>query len=244
LSAKTRARWYSSRIHGEVNLVRWGHYGAPVLLFPTAGGDAEECERFQLIDALGGLLEAGRIKVYSLDSIAGAAWTSGRISPAHCAWLQNQFDACVYHEVVRAIRTDCLDEVIEPVAAGASIGAFNAVASLCRHPDVFRLAIGMSGTYDLRPWLRGEWHDDFYYSSPLDYLPGLGEGWQLDQLRRRFILLATGSGAWEEPEQSWRVARVLGDKRVPNRVDDWGPAFEHDWPTWRQMLPKYLSEIA
>ncbi len=29
-------------------LVRWGTYGQPVLLFPTAGGDAEEIERFLL----------------------------------------------------------------------------------------------------------------------------------------------------------------------------------------------------
>jgi esterase/lipase superfamily enzyme len=243
VAEKATTRWYSSRTHGPVNLVRWGHFGAPVLLFPTAGGDAEECERMGVIGALSGLLEAGRIKVYSLDSIAGAAWTSGNVSPAHCSWLQNQFDACIYHEVVRAIRLDCRDDGVEVITAGASIGAFNAVASICRHPDVFRLALGMSGTYDLQPWLRGEWHDDFYYGSPLHYLPGLEEGPQLDALRRRFVLFATGSGAWEDPSQSWRLSNVLGAKGVPNRVEDWGPAYEHDWPTWRVMLPKYLSEI-
>ena len=50
----------------------WGRWGiAPVLLFPTAGGDAEEVERFKLIHVLEPLLGAGRIKVYSVDSIAG-----------------------------------------------------------------------------------------------------------------------------------------------------------------------------
>jgi esterase/lipase superfamily enzyme len=29
---------------------------------------------------------------------------------------------------------------------------------------------------------------------------------------------------------------------VPNRVDLWGPDHDHDWPTWREMLPKYLAE--
>jgi esterase/lipase superfamily enzyme len=240
---KVATRWHSHRTHGEVRLVRWGHYGPPVLLCPTAGGDAEEAERFLLLEALGGLLEQGRIKIYSLDSVAGAAWVSGFQSPSHCAWLQNQFDACVYHEVVPAIRADCKSERAEVISAGASIGAFNAVASLCRHPDAFRAAIGMSGTYDLQPWLRGEWHDDFYYASPLHYLPGLGDGWQLARLRQRFALLATGSGPWEDPEQSWRLARVLAERGVPNRVDDWGPAYPHDWPTWREMLPQYLSEL-
>ena len=57
-------RWYSQRVEQEVHLVRWGHYGTPVLLFPTAGGDAEEVERWHLIGALSELIDAGKIKVY------------------------------------------------------------------------------------------------------------------------------------------------------------------------------------
>ena len=239
---KEASRWTSPRTRTEIHLVRWGHYGAPVLLFPTAGGDAEECERFLMMRALEPLLSAGRIKVYSLDSVAGAAWMSKRHSVGYCAWLQNQFDAAVYHEVVPAIRADCRDPGVEVIAAGASIGAFNAVASICRHPDVFRFAIGMSGTYDLESWLQGEWHDDFYFCSPLHYLPNLS-GPPLAALQRRFVPLPTGSGDWEDPGQSWRLAGVLGSKGIPNRVDDWGPGYKHDWPTWRDMLPHYLHQI-
>ena len=47
-----KSRWYSSRLQEEVTLARWGEFGQPVLVFPTAGGDAEEIERFQLIRAL------------------------------------------------------------------------------------------------------------------------------------------------------------------------------------------------
>ena len=39
------------------------------------------------------------------------------------------------------------------------------------------------------------------------------------------------------------LAKVLGDKGIPNRVDDWGPAYEHDWPTWWEMLPLYLDDL-
>ena len=238
---RERTGWWSERLGRDVALVRWGHWGVPVLLFPTAGGDAEECERMGLVGALGGLVEAGRIKLYSLDSVAGRAWLE-RQDPRWCSHLQNLFDAFVYHEVVPAIRADCRDGGVEVVAAGASIGAFNAVASLCRHPDVFRLAIGMSGTYDLEPWLRGAWCDDFYFASPLHFVPGL-DGPQLAALRRRFVLLATGEGDWEDPAQSWRLADVLGAKGVPNRVDSWGPRYPHEWSTWCEMLPKYLGDM-
>ena len=70
------------------------------------------------------------------------------------------------------------------MAAGASIGAFNAVASICRHPDVFKLAVAMSGTFDLSKYLDGKINQDFYFSSPLHYLPGLEDGPQLQQLRQ------------------------------------------------------------
>ena len=88
---KIVARWWSERVHREVTLVRWGTVGQPVLLFPTAGGDAEEIERFHLIDALAPLIDAGRIKIYSCDSVAGRALLAREGSARHQMWLQNQF---------------------------------------------------------------------------------------------------------------------------------------------------------
>jgi esterase/lipase superfamily enzyme len=236
-------KWHSPHVEQEVQLVRWGTFGTPVLLFPTAGGDAEEVERFHLVGVLAPLIESGRIKVYSTDSIAGKAWISKQHSAEFCSFLQNRFDDLVYKEIVPAIRHDCESPDIEIIAAGASIGAFNAVATVCRHPDVFRLAIAMSGTYDLSKYLEGRFIQDFYFSSPLHFLPGL-EGPQLEQLRKRLVLLPSGQGDFEDIGESWRMASVLGAKGVPNRVDPWGTEWRHDWVTWREMLPKYLSEFA
>jgi len=236
--------WQTQRLPSPARVVRWGHYGRPVLLFPTAGGDLEEIERHGLIGALSGLIDAGRIKVYSIDSVAGSHWVSRRHSPEYASRVQNLFDAYVREEVTPLIRHDCGSPDISIVTAGASIGAFNAVATLCRHPDAFVQAIGMSGTYDLSHYLDGRWNDDFYFSSPLHYLPALPDGDQLGSLRHRFVLLATGSGRWEDANQSWRLADVLGSKGIPNRVDDWGSHYDHDWQTWREMLPKYLGELS
>jgi esterase/lipase superfamily enzyme len=57
------------------------------------------------------------------------------------------------------------------------------------------------------------------------------------------VLLASGEGKAENIGESFRVANVLGEKGVPNRVDSWGPEWPHDWPTWRKMLPQYLDEL-
>lgn len=240
---KTEEAWHSDRVQDWVRLVRWGHWGTPVLVFPTAGGDAEEIERHGLVGAMWPLIDAGRIKVYSLDSIAGRSWLR-KDDPRHSIWLQNRFDDMIYHEVVPAVRADCSDATIELLTAGASIGAFNAVATLCRHPDVFRVAIGMSGTYDLSGWLHGHWSDDFYFSSPIHYLPGLSHPETLALLRTRFVVLATGRGQWENEDETWKMAHALGHKQIPNRVDLWSDNHHHEWTTWREMLPLYLDDLA
>lgn len=235
-------RWRSRHLEQDVTVAKWGEFGTPVLVFPTAGGDAQEVERFQMIDALGGLLAAGRIKVYSVDSVSGRSWLH-EDDPRHSMWLQSQFDRFIVDEVVPAIRADCSSADIEIISTGASIGAFWALEVLCRHPEVFRTAVCMSGSYDLTDRLHGHWNDDFYFSSPLDFLPSL-EGWDLDRLRERFVVLACGSGRWENVDESWRMADVLGAKGIPNRVDQWGTEWDHDWPTWREMLPLYLDDLA
>ena len=239
---KVVERWYSQRVEREVTLARWGHFGTPVLVFPTAGGDAEEIERMHLVGACGELLDAGRIKIYSCDSIAGKAMVENEGDFSFRTKLLNQFQQMIAEEIVPAIHADCGGQQLPMVAAGASIGAFNALAVQCRYPWTFRTSICMSGSYRLQRFLGGDYSPDLYLSSPLDYLPGL-EGPVLDQLRRGFVLLTSGEGAWEAIGESWEVANILGTKGIPNRVDSWGTDWEHGWDTWRAMLPAYLREF-
>ncbi len=127
------------------------------------------------------------------------------------------------------------------IVAGASIGAFNAVALLCRYPHLFRAAIGMSGTFDIEKFIGG-FTDDLFYASPMRFVPGMS-GPDLDLLRERIAILAFGTGKWEDPGTAWAMANVLGAQGIPNRVDDWGPEYDHDWPTWWSMLPTYLDQL-
>ena len=239
---KITTSWHSDRLEQDVKVARWGTMGAPVLIFPTAGGDAEEIERFQVVDCLADLLAAGKIKIYSVDSVGGRTMLAEEGSPEHRMRIINLFQEFVYHELVPAIRADCRTPEIEVIAAGASIGAMNALAVLCRYPDVFSKALCMSGTYDMRRFLGGGMSRDLYDASPVHFVPAL-EGEHLARLRTRFALLASGEGRAEDIGESWRAAEVLGSNGVPNRVDSWGPDWPHDWPTWRNMLPRYLGEF-
>ena len=100
----------------------------------------------------------------------------------------------------------------------------------------------MSGSYDLRRFFHtDDFSDDFLVSSPLHFLPLLA-GRHLDVLRTRFLHIASGEGKAEAMWESWELGNALGRQGIPNRVDSWGPSWHHDWPTWREMLPKYLGE--
>ena len=97
------------RVEREVSVVRWGDYGTPVLVFPTAGGDAEEIERFHLVGACS-RADRGRAGEALLASTAstGGRCSPAKVTPGRQAWIQRQFFEFIRHEVVPAIRADCL----------------------------------------------------------------------------------------------------------------------------------------
>ena len=102
--SKISTKVNSRHLGEEITCARWGHLGTPVLLFPTAGGDGEECERFKMIYALRPLIEAGRIKVYSCDSIGGRALSEKGRTTRSFAEAQARFDRFLYDEMVPWIR--------------------------------------------------------------------------------------------------------------------------------------------
>src|SRR5262249_55622107 len=146
--------WNSSRLAAPARVSRWGHYGAPVLLFPSAGGDYEEVDRFHLVRAVAPLIDAGRIKVFSVDGVAARAWLRGTESPADCLRSQSAYDAYVDQEVVPVIRRDLQSDGVEIIAAGPAIGARSAVSCVYRRPDIFRVALALSGIFDLSRFLK------------------------------------------------------------------------------------------
>jgi esterase/lipase superfamily enzyme len=216
--------WTSPRLPQAARMARWGHFGIPVLIFPTAGGDFEEIERFHLISALGPLIDQGRMKAYCVDGLYVRAWLSARAPEQECTRFREKYDSFLYEEVLPRIREDCQDPQIQPLLAGASRGASLAVGTLCRHPDSFRAAIGISGIYDPAPGLTR--------------LPKE----QLERLRQRIIILGSGEGDYERPADSRHLAQALTAKSVPCRLSLWGPARDHTWSTWCDQLPRLLAQ--
>jgi esterase/lipase superfamily enzyme len=236
--------WHSPALGQGMPIVSYGHWGHPLLLFPTAAADYLENERFELVGALAPQMEAGRVRVFSINSINQQAWMDDKLPVSEQARRQALYSAYVEDEVVPYIRGVCQAPEIRVATAGASFGAFHAANALFRRPELFDGVIAMSGFYDLAgDYLRGYCDDNCYFNNPAWYLANL-EGERLELLRTACqIHVLTGQGAWETPDASRRLSELLDRKGIPHVLDLWGHDVAHDWPWWRKMLPYAIDRM-
>ena len=236
-------RWHSTRVGKDMGLRVHGHYGAPLLVFPTSGGDEWEYERQGMVEALGPHIDAGRVKLFCVDSVNRESWLNEQAHPGHRSYLQAMYDAYVAQEVVPFVESHCRTRGIAITATGASFGAYHAANTLLKHPDVFRRCVALSGVYDLRRFMDGHYDENFYFNNPVDYVANLTDGVYLQHLQQCDIRLATGHGPWEDSGPTWRLAEVLRARGIPHSVDDWGPDGGHDWPYWKRQMNEYVSRL-
>ena len=236
--------WTSPRLGMEMPIVRYGRGGHALLLFPTAQADFLENERFFLVKSIEPLIMAGRVQVFSIDSINKHAWMNKKVPVAEKVRRQQLYSGYVEEEVVPYIRRCMGNPSARIGTTGASFGAFHAANAFFRRPDLFDTVIGMSGFYDLRGelYLQGFTNEGAYFNNPMGFLENLSDRNIMDQYRHSQIHLVTGQGSYEAPDCSRRLSALLWSKGIPNNLDVWGHDVNHDWPWWRRMLPFYLSQ--
>ena len=226
----------------------YGHWGRPVLVFPSEQGRATDIEDNGLVAAVSDEIEAGRVKLYCVDAFDGASWSNRSLPLEQRAQRHGAYESWILDEVVPRVRDDCggVDDII---TVGVSMGAFHAVNFAFKRADVFPLAIGLSGNYDPSSWHGwGERGEGAYFNNPTDYVGHLG-GDHLDWLRSRLsVLLVVGRGAWEvDPTgalpSTEHFARLLRGKEIRHELDVWGEDSPHDWPSWQRQLSKHLPRF-
>lgn len=234
--------WHSPSLSQHMEIVTYGHYGFPLLLFPTAAADYLEYERFHLIDSIGEYIDSGKVKVFSINSINRESWMNRHMHPRDRAIRQMQYNYYVTDEVVPYIWNSCQGK-IGVITCGASLGAYHCANQLFRRPDLFDGMIAMSGNYNIRNFTDGYYDDDVYFNDPLAYMPNLNDDHYLSLLRQKqHIHILSGQGSYENPEGSRQLAGILASKGIPHNLDLWGYDMPHDWPTWRAMMKYYVGE--
>lgn len=230
---------------GEV--IRYGHWGRPVLVFPAERGRAYDFASNGMVNAVAPLIDAGRVKLYCVDSYDGASWSASEVPLEERAQRHGRYESWILDQVVPYIVDDC-GGVSDIVTVGTSMGAFHALNFALRRADLFPLAVCLSGTYDPTVWNGwGDRGDTLYFNNPTDYVGHL-HGDHLDRLRGRLsIVLVCGQGQWEDTtgalDSTRRMAEILSEKGIRHELDLWGTDTPHDWPSWRAQLAYHLPRF-
>jgi esterase/lipase superfamily enzyme len=219
-----------------------------MLVFASEQGRAEDFENNGMVDAVAGLIEAGRLKLYCIDSADGYSWSDYSVPIEERARRHGRFESWVVEQVVPWISRDC-GGAQEFATVGCSLGAFHAANFALKRADLFPLAICLSGNYDPSSWRAwGEQGEATYFNNPLSYVANL-HGDHLDWLRGRVsLLLVVGQGAWEvDPTRSLPSTRAfaerLAEQGIRHELDVWGYDTPHDWPSWRAQLAHHLPRF-
>jgi esterase/lipase superfamily enzyme len=228
------------------NVLVHGHYGRPLLAFPSEQGHCRQYEDFGMIDAIGGLVEAGRVKVYCVDSWDSGTWHDRGLPLEERARRHDVYERWILERVVPFVHEDCGGQQ-EILLTGPSFGAYHAANFALRRADLFPVAICHSGVYDVSVIGWGERGDAVYFHNPMDYVAHL-HGDHLDSLRGRVsLVLVVGQGQWEDTtgalESTRRFAALLGERGIRHELDLWGHDVPHDWPSWRAQLAHHLPRF-
>lgn len=235
-------QWFSPALQKEMPVSVYGHYGYALLMIPTAAADYLEYERFELISMLQPLIDEGRLKVFSVNSINTESWMNKAMEGAHKAIRHNQFNQYIFEEVIPFIQNKTSTDT-PVISCGASFGALHAMNLFLKRPDMLQGVIAMSGVYDLTEYTDGFYDDQVYFNSPIHYIPNLTDHETLEKIRKGKIIIASGSGSFEDPEANRRFSGVLNSKSIPHQLEIWGQDIHHDWTTWRKMLPEILNRV-
>ena len=236
-------KWWSGRLHRDMELLVFGHSGAKVLVFPSRDGRFYEYEDLGIVRTLEHKIDQGHIQLYCVDSVdwesfyCSWAHPSGRIQRHIC------FEEYILNEVLPFMQSKNQHDCV--ISHGLSLGAFHATNIVLRHPHLFKKLVAFSGRYDLTLSVEffddlfdGFYSDDVYFHTPSHFLTNLECATRLDWLRQIDITLVIGR---EDPflQNNEQLSAILWQKDIRHQFLIWdGRA--HSASYWRRMAPLYI----
>ena len=102
-------RWWSPNLGQDMELKVYGHFGKPLVVFPAQSGRFFDYENFGMVDAARGPIEAGKIKLFTVDSLDSQTWANWQAHPSDRGRRHEQYDRYLTAEVAPFIRQHCGD---------------------------------------------------------------------------------------------------------------------------------------
>jgi esterase/lipase superfamily enzyme len=221
----------------------FGRGGHPLLAFPGDGGNAWSLEFHGVVHTLADYLHDGRLQLFCVSTVDADAFLARHRDPSERSRQQRLYDQYVRTEVLTLIsRTAAPGHAIATMGLG--LGAYHAVNTLLKQPDVVKCCWGVSGIYQVDRFMDNTFDEDFYFNNPLHYVQNLTDTRLLALLGSCSVKLVTAAGCTRSVDDSYLMADVLRSRGVPCSLDDWGASDLGDWDLWRQQLRHHLGQFA
>ena len=235
--------WYSPRLERNMEFLIFGHAGAKVLVFPTRDGRFYEYENLRIVESLRSKIEAGHIQLICLDSIDHETFYCFWSRPEDRIKRHIQFENYILEEIMPFM--DKKNPYPCYISHGCSLGAYHAANIAFRHPALFAKLVAFSGRFDLtleiehfKNLFDGYYDDNIYFHTPAHFLPNLGVGQQLTDIKKMEIIIVIGK---DDPflDNNKHLSRILHEKGINHALYLWdGRA--HQGRYWRKMAPLYI----
>ncbi|WGK65298.1 alpha/beta hydrolase-fold protein [Croceiramulus getboli] len=225
--------YYSNILERNIQVEVTGHWGYPILMFPSSGGQFTQNRDFGLNASVMHLVNEGKIKLYNVETIDLLSFYDDHLPSEvkiHNYELYMQF---LKTEFIPFLQRECHTHRI--ATAGVSFGGYHAANTAFRFPDLVSHVFAMSAVFNIRNMTPLSDDIRIYYNSPDEFMRN-EEGWKYQHMH---IVLSTSD--WDIcKDKNERMARILEEKGIPFWYDEkkW---IAHDWPLWKMVFPELVG---
>jgi esterase/lipase superfamily enzyme len=230
-------KWKSPTLGRDMEMLIFGKEGTPVLIFPTDQGRFFEWEDNGGPDVLIEQIESGYNQFFCIDSVAEESFLNSTVDPYTRLMRENQYEMYVLDEVLPYINE--VNNIPFIMAAGAGLGAYQAIRLALKHPDMFDKVVALSGYFDINVFLGGFKDDNSYYNNPVEFIPNLNNEAILKSISALDIRLIS---YLNDPNKSatQKMSDILWMKFLQHDITIWNEETDNPWSLYPIMLRENL----
>src|SRR3954453_22690474 len=117
-------------------VIRYGHYGRPVIVFPSEQGRAWDYESNGMVGAVSRLIDEGRVKLYCVDPFDHVSWSDRGLPLEERARRHQAYQTWISDQVASYVGSDS-SGAGDAIVTGCSMGAYQALQMALTRADPF-----------------------------------------------------------------------------------------------------------
>ncbi len=226
-------QYYSNTMGMDINLEITGHWGHPVLMFPSSGGQYTQNTDFGLNGSVMQFVEEGRIKLYNVETLDMRSFYADGMASEIKIHNYELYMRFLQNELIPYIQRECNTHRV--AVSGVSFGGYHAANTAFRFPDFISHLFSMSGVFSIRNFVPLSEDMRIYFNCPDEFMKH-EESWKYNHMQ---IVLSTSDWDSCKPKNQ-HMAGILDSKGIAHWYDEkkW---IEHDWPLWKMVFPEYIG---